>query len=94
MTYQIADVTQPLGSACAMLEAGNKVVFEKGNSYIVDKTRKVKTRIEERNDAYVFDLWMPKDARSSWEDERAVHTGRYQALMENEREFTRQEDLF
>ena len=54
MTFQIADVTKPLGSAKAMLEAGNKVVFEKGNSYIMDRSGKIKTRIEERNGASGF----------------------------------------
>ena len=28
MTFQIADVTKPLGAVRAMLAAGNKVVFE------------------------------------------------------------------
>ena len=56
MTFQIANVTKPLGAVRAMLAAGNKVVFEAGNSYIQDKTRTIKTPIEERNGAYVFDI--------------------------------------
>jgi hypothetical protein len=78
MTFQIADVTKPLGAVRAMLAAGNKVVFESGHSYIQDKTRTIKTPIEERNGAYVFHIWRPKAAGN------AVNTGRYQALMEVE----------
>ncbi len=34
MTFQIANVTKPLGSVRAMLDAGNNVILQKGNSYI------------------------------------------------------------
>ena len=79
MTFQVADVTKPLGAVRAMLAAGNKVVFESGNSYIQDKTRTIRTPIEERNGAFVFDIWRPKAARNS---DNVINTGRYQALME------------
>ena len=62
-----------------MLAAGNKVVFEAGNSYIQDRARTIKTPIEERNGAYVFDIWRPKKTGNQG---KPVHTGRYQALME------------
>ena len=80
MTFQIANVTKPLGAVRAMLAAGNKVVFEAGNSYIQDKTKTIKTPIEERNGAYVFDIWRPKFAGNQ---SGVVNTGRYQALMES-----------
>jgi hypothetical protein len=80
MTFQIADVTKPLGAVRAMLAAGNKVVFESGNSYIQDKTRTIKTPKEERNGAYVFDLWRPKGPGNQ---ERTINAGRHQALMES-----------
>ena len=80
MTFEVANVTKPLGAVRAMLAAGNKVVFETGNSYIHDKTRTIKTPIEERNGAYVFDIWRPKFIGNQ---DRTVNTGRYQALMEN-----------
>jgi hypothetical protein len=64
-----------------MLAAGNKVVFEAGNSYVQDKTRTIRTPIEERNGAYVFDIWRPKVSANQ---ANAVNTGRYQALMEAE----------
>ena len=79
MTFQIADVTKPLGAVRAMLAAGNKVVFEAGNSYIQDKTRTIKTPIEERNGAYVFDIWRPKSMNGP---SSAINTGRYQAVIE------------
>ena len=79
MTFQIANVTKPLGAVRAMLAAGNKVVFEAGNSYIQDKTRTIKTPIEERNGAYVFDIWRPKAPANQ---NKTISTGRYQALME------------
>jgi len=82
------------GAVRAMLAAGNKVVFESGNSYIQDKARTIKTPIEERNGAFVFDIWRPK-ARGNYVN--AVNTGRYQALMEVQGEdnkgFSRQAGL-
>jgi hypothetical protein len=79
MTFQVADVTKPLGAVRAMLAAGNKVVFESGNSYIQDKTRTIKTPIEERNGAFVFDIWRPKAPTNHGS---GVNVNRYQALME------------
>ena len=80
MTFQITNVTKPLGAVRAMLAAGNKMVFETGNSYIEDKTRTIRTPIEERNGGYVFDIWRPKSPGSQG---KTVNTGRYQALMES-----------
>jgi len=81
MTFQIANVTKSLGSVRAMLDAGNRVIFQKGNSYIEDRSGTIKTPIEERNGAFVFDLWKPKSG-----DNQAgtIHTGRFQALMEDD----------
>ena len=81
MTFQIANVTKPFGSVRAMLYAGNRVVFQKGNSYIEDRSGKIKTPIEKRNGAFVFDLWKPK---RSDKREGTIHIGRFQALMEDE----------
>ena len=94
MTFQIADVAKPLGSVRAMLDAGNKLVFEKGNSYISEKSGKVKTTIQERNGAFVFDLWMPKGKEGAIAN---VNANRYQALMEEDEgneDFVRRDDLF
>ena len=81
MTFQIANVTKPLGAVRAMLAAGNKVVFETGNCYIQDRTRTIKTPAEERHGAYVFDLWRPKRPDNQ---DGTISTGRYQALLEDE----------
>ena len=80
MTMQVAKVTKPLGSVRAMVEANNMVVFDKGNSYILDKTSWIKTAIDERGGAYVFDMWIPKGN----EDNQSVNTGRYQALIDQD----------
>ena len=77
-----------------MLDAGNMVVFERGNSYVTDKTGKVKTAMQERNGAFVFDLWIPKVKNESI---TGINTGRYQAFIEEENDngdFARQDDLF
>ena len=79
ITMQVAKVTKPLGSVRAMLEANNMVVFDKGNSYIMDKNTWAKTKLEERNGAYVFDLWIPKGNEAP----QQVNTGRYQPLMQD-----------
>ena len=79
MTFQIANVTKPLGSVRAVLDAGNKVIFQKGNSYIEDKPGTIRTPIEEINGAFVFDLWKPKLGGN--QAGTKIHAGRFQALM-------------
>ena len=75
-----------------MLDAGNRVIFQEGNSYIEDRSGRIKTPIEERNGAFVFDLWKPKRGDNN---EWTIHEGGFQALMEdkgNDNEgFVRQE---
>ena len=80
ITMQVAKVTKPLGSVRAMVEANNVVVFDRGNSFIMDKSTRVKTKIDERNGAYVFDLWVPKVSGTP----AKVSTGRYDALRTEE----------
>ena len=86
MTFQSANVTKPLGSVRAMLDAGNKVIFQKVISYIEDKPGRIKTPVEERNGAFVFDLRMPRGKRRD-NQERAIHAGRFQALREDENNY-------
>ena len=56
----------------------------------------MRTPIEERNGVFVFDLRMPK-GKCCEHEKKAVNTGRFQALMEDERNsnqgFARQADL-
>ena len=60
MSMQVCEVTKPLGSVRAMLQAGNRVTFDKGGSYIENKATGVRTNIEDRNGAFVFDIWVPR----------------------------------
>ena len=79
MTMQVAEVTKPLGSVRAFVKAGNKVVFDEGSSYIENKATGVRTGIEDRNGAYVFDLWIPRAER-----EKRVSTGSFDVLVNEE----------
>jgi len=86
MTFQIANVTKPLGSVRAMLDAGNRVVFDrddKGNpaSFIMNKKTKATIPINERNAAFVLDLWTPAAKSSTLMTSNA---NRFQALEEYE----------
>ena len=56
----MCEVTKPLGSVRAMLQAGNSVTFDKGGSYIENKATGIRTKIEDRNGAFVFDIWVPR----------------------------------
>ena len=64
-----------------MVDAGNKVIFQKGNRYIEDRSGRVRMPLEERSGAFVFDLWKPRRGDNH---EAILHTGRFQALMEDE----------
>ena len=84
MTAQVAEVTKPLGSVRAFVKAGNKVVFDNGGSYIQNKTTGVKTIIEDRNGAYVFDLWIPRDNKPSGSGQQGYSGKYWGALVEQE----------
>ena len=60
MEIQIADVQRVLGSVRKMCEAGNKVVFEKGNCYIQNMVTGKTTPIKGGSKGYTIDLWVPK----------------------------------
>ena len=81
MCMQVAEVTKPLGSVRAYVRAGNRVVFDDAGSFIQNKATGMKTRIEDRNGAYVFDLWIPRAER-----EKRVSTGSFDALVNEEEE--------
>ena len=57
---QVADVSKPLGSVYQFTEANNMVVFDKGNSYIVNKSNGKRTPIAEENGVFYLDVWVPK----------------------------------
>ena len=97
---QVAEVTKPLGSVRAMVKAGNMVVFDDGDSYIVNKATGVKTVIEDRNGAFVFDIWVPKGNDEQRQQTNTGYQGKYwQALVEDDQGseqegFARLDDLF
>ena len=100
MTMQVAAVTKPLGSVRAMLKAGNRVVFDEGDSFIVNKATGVKTVIEDRNGAFVFDIWIPRGNRQQDQQHEGYQGKYFQALVEEAEEanraagFARLDDLF
>ena len=81
MCMQVAEVTKPLGSVRAYVRAGNRVVFDAGGSFIQNKATGMRTNIEDRNGAYVFDLWIPRT-----EKEKRISTGSFDALLKEEEE--------
>ena len=92
MTLQVADVTKTLGSVYRWVEAGNRVVFDRGsdgkcNSYILNKGTGAVTKMYDSNGAFCFDLWVKRDASSMREDRGKLNSGRYHVLgMEEEEE--------
>ena len=60
MEVQIADVKRVLGSVRKICQAGNRVVFEEGKSYIQNKRNGRKTPISEGRNGYTVNLWVPK----------------------------------
>ena len=102
MSMQVCEVTKPLGSVRAMLQAGNRVVFDKGGSYIQNHATGIKTCIEDKNGAFVFDIWVPRDSGQQGSvQQQSGYNGRYwQALADGEEEgnhetgFVGPDDLF
>ena len=82
---QVAEVTKPLGSVRAMVKAGNRVVFDEGDSYILNKATGVKTCMDDRNRTFVFDIWVPK-GKSQSEGQQQGYNGKYFKALEEEEE--------
>ena len=83
MAMQVAEVTKPLGSVRAMVKAGNRVVFDEQGSYIQNKFTGLVTQVEERNGAYVFDIWVPRNKNKQ---ESGYNGKLWGALVEEEQE--------
>ena len=97
MTFQVCEVTKALGSARAMLKAGNRVVLDNEGSYIQNKASGVITKVEDKNGSFVFDIWVPRGS----ERQGNGYQGKYfQALVEGEEQgnhetgFVGLDDLF
>jgi hypothetical protein len=97
MTFQIGDVSGPLGSVRKMVEAGNRVVFDSEGSYIEQKSTGAITAIRDTGDKYILKLWVQGKGQGSTHqsgtDSRVQkvtqitlrpHSGRFHALGEEE----------
>ena len=76
MSMQVCDVTKPLGSARAMMRAGNRVVWDSDGSYIRNKSSGVVTKIEDRDGSFQFDIWVPRG--NDEQEQPRYHTAGYQ----------------
>ena len=98
MGMQVGEVTKALGSARAMMRAGNRVVLDSDGSYVYNKGSGVKTKIEDRNGSFQFDIWVPRANASQGQSSSSAqgYQGKYfQALVEDEDNagFARLDDL-
>ena len=78
VTWQVADVTKPLGSVLRMMETGNRVVFEHDTDadtygYIEQISTGMKIDIIRKGNALIMQLWVPKGTVDS-DDTVAVVT--------------------
>ena len=76
MGMQVGEVTKPLGSARAMMRAGNRVVLDSDGSYVYNKATGVTTKIEDRDGSFQFDIWVPR--ASAGDGEQTCQTTGYQ----------------
>ena len=75
MPIQVADTSKVLGSVREMVDAGNRVVFDKDAngkciSYLEYKAAKIRTAIHERNGTYQFDIKAPQGRGAEVEEVR------------------------
>ena len=56
LTMQVTDVVKVFGSVKQMVEAGNRVVFDKEGSYIEHKTSGKRTHMNEKGGGYTFNM--------------------------------------
>ena len=61
LTAQVTEVNQALLSDSRLVNVGNRVVFEAGNSYVENTTTGEWVPLEESNGNYVLRLWVHKD---------------------------------
>jgi len=60
MTAQVCDVNKALMSVAKILKAGNRVVFEEGNSYIEDVQTNERMYMKEQGGMFMVKLWVNK----------------------------------
>ena len=57
-TMQVAEVNRPIMPVSRAVDAGNRVVFDEGWSYIEDKRTGLRTTIQRRGGLYVLESWV------------------------------------
>ncbi len=60
MTAQVCEVNKPLLSVRRMVEAGNRVVLDRGGSYVEYGRTKERLWLKESDGMYMLKLWVPK----------------------------------
>ena len=60
MVAQVAGVKSALVSVHRLLEAGNRVHFERGNCYVEHIKSKARTNIAEKGGSFEVGFWIPK----------------------------------
>ena len=64
ITAEVSDVKKALLSVAKLVNLGNRVVLERGNSFIEKKAMKQRIPIEGKNGAYVLKVWINRDQSS------------------------------
>ena len=96
MPIQVADVKRAFGSARELVDACNRIVFDKGAngkciSYPECQATGVKTAIHERNGTFQFDIEAPRRKGGGVEEARSQETARTEGFT---RQGTFMADLF
>ncbi len=88
MTFQVGNVSGPLGSVKRVLEAGDRVVFDSEGSYIEHKGAGTITRINDEGGKYIFKLWVHGKGKGKTiegnNNQKVMSSGRFHALTEEE----------
>ena len=69
MAMQVTDVKRTLGSVYRMNQAGNRVVLDGDESYMVHKDSGIVTPITIDNGKFIFNIWVKSKDESKKEDE-------------------------
>ncbi len=67
-SFEVCKVTKTLGAVSDMVDKGNKVVFDAGGSYILNKSTGRKTYMRRRGGVFEFDIWYDMDGNSNRDD--------------------------
>ena len=63
-TFQVADITKPLGALKDVLAMGNRVEFDEVTGHwIVNKRTGTRTQMKKKNGVFVLNMWVRDDGR-------------------------------